>query len=163
MRTNDFARFNGRLTIQGILELVTPLRIGAGGSDDMGTADITVVKDALGYPYIPGSSFKGVLRSQVESLLRTMNEELACLCVTFADYDDDPPGSQPHCPTTLRNEALKARVAFLREQDANPRPKTAVIWIKFIWKRPAWCAGCLALPGWRPKWSFLTSSWRRMN
>ncbi len=120
MRTNDFARFNGRLTIQGILELVTPLRIGAGGSDDMGTADITVVKDALGYPYIPGSSFKGVLRSQVESLLRTMNEELACLCVTFADYDDDPPGSQPHCPTTLRNEALKARVAFLREQDANP-------------------------------------------
>jgi len=120
MRTNDFARFHGRLTIHGTLELVTPLRIGAGGNDDMGTADITVVKDALGYPYIPGSSFKGVFRAQVESLLRTMDEELACLCVSFADYDDVPPGSQPHCPTTLRSEALKARVAYLRGQDPNP-------------------------------------------
>lgn len=120
MKTNDFARFHGRLTIDGTLELVTPLRIGAGGNDDMGTADITVVKDALGYPYIPGSSFKGVFRSQVESLLRTIDEELACLCVSYADYVDDPAGSQPHCPTTLRNEALKARVQFLRGQDANP-------------------------------------------
>lgn len=120
MRTNDFARFQGRLTIHGTLELLTPLRIGAGGSDDMGTADISVVKDALGYPYIPGSSFKGALRSQLESLLRTIDEDLACLCVTTTDYDDDPPGSQSHCPTTLRNDALKARIAYLRGQDANP-------------------------------------------
>lgn len=119
MKTNDFARFHGRLTIHGTLELITPLRIGAGGNDDMGAADITVVKDALGYPYIPGSSFKGVLRAQVEMLLRTMDDELACLCVSYADYDDDPPGSRPHCPTTLRNDALKARVQYLRAQDPN--------------------------------------------
>jgi CRISPR-associated RAMP protein (TIGR02581 family) len=119
MRTNDFARFHGRLTMHGALELVTPLRIGAGSSDDLGTADITVVKDALGYPYIPGSSFKGVLRTQVERLLRTIDEELACLCVTFADYTDDPPGSRPHCPTTLQQDALKARVNYLRAQDPN--------------------------------------------
>lgn len=121
MATNDFSRFHGRLEIRGVLALQTPLRIGSGGGDDMGLADIGVVKDVLGRPYIPGSSFKGVLRSHVEMVLRTIDEKLACLCVTFEDYQDDPPGSQPHCPTTLRPEALKARVDFLRAQDENPK------------------------------------------
>ena len=92
MATNDFARFHGRLEIQGRLELKTPLRVGAGGGDDLGLADIAVVKDALGRPYIPGSSFKGVLRSYVESILRTIDEGLACLCVT--DQENHT------CPTT---------------------------------------------------------------
>ena len=92
MATNDFSRFYGRLQINGQLQLKTPLRIGAGRNDDLGTADITVVKDALGRPYIPGSSFKGVLRSQIEMILRTIDEKLACLCVT------DEKGHT--CPTT---------------------------------------------------------------
>lgn len=92
MATNDFARFHGRLEIRGRLELKTPLRVGAGGGDDMGLADIAVVKDALDRPYIPGSSFKGVLRSYVESILRTIDEDLACLCVT--DQENHT------CPTT---------------------------------------------------------------
>ncbi len=94
MRTHDFTRFHGRLTIRGELELHTPLRIGGGGGGDMGLADIAVVKDTLGRPYIPGSSFKGVLRSQVETLLRTIDPALACLCVT--NQDDHT------CPTVLR-------------------------------------------------------------
>lgn len=125
MATNDFSRFHGRLEIQGVLSLQTPLRIGSGGGDDMGLADVGVVRDVLGRPYIPGSSFKGVLRSHVEMVLRTIDERLACLCVTFEDHQDDPPGSQPHCPTTLRPEALKARVAFLRAEDKNPKTEDA--------------------------------------
>lgn len=82
MATNDFARFHGRLEIQGLLTVETPLRIGSGGGDEMGLADIGVVKDVLGRPYIPGSSFKGVLRSHVERVLRTIDPNLACLCVT---------------------------------------------------------------------------------
>lgn len=92
--TADFTRFRGRLMISGKLELKTPLRIGAGGSDDLATADISVVKDALGRPFIPGSSFKGVLRSTTESILRTIDERLACLCVTEQ--------TDHHCPTTKR-------------------------------------------------------------
>jgi CRISPR-associated RAMP protein (TIGR02581 family) len=94
MTTNDFSRFGGRLEIRGHLELKTPLRIGAGGGDGMGLADIAVVKDALGRPYIPGSSLKGVLRAYIESVLRTIDESLACLCVT--DQDNHT------CPTTKR-------------------------------------------------------------
>jgi CRISPR-associated RAMP protein (TIGR02581 family) len=82
MATNDFSRFYGRLEIRGIIELETPLRIGAGRGDDMGLADIPAIKDVLGRPFIPGSSFKGVLRSQIEMILRTIDEKLACLCVT---------------------------------------------------------------------------------
>jgi len=99
MATNDFSRFYGRLQLNGQLQLKTPLRIGAGRNDDMGTADITVVKDARGRPYIPGSSFKGVLRSQIEMILRTIDEKLACLCVTEEKNHT--------CPTT-KSRRIKA-------------------------------------------------------
>ncbi|MCP4425757.1 MAG: CRISPR-associated RAMP protein, partial [Chloroflexi bacterium] len=92
--TNDFTRFHGRLQIIGELELQTPLRIGSGGGDETSIADIAVVKDAMGRPYIPGSSFKGVLRSTIEQLLRTVDESLACLCVTNQDNH--------RCPTTKK-------------------------------------------------------------
>lgn len=116
MKTNDFARFHGRLTIHGVLDLITPLRIGAGGNDDMGAADITVVKDALGYPYIPGSSFKGVLRAQVEMLLRTLDDRLACLCVTEQ--------SDHTCPTTLSRKKPKPPLgAEAEEEQLSPYEK----------------------------------------
>ena len=106
----DFTRFRGRLIIQGQLELKTPLRIGAGRGDDLAAADITVVKDALSRPYIPGSSFKGVLRSYTESVLRTIDASLACLCVTTQ--------SDHSCPTTKSSEDLEARLAALKKKDA---------------------------------------------
>jgi CRISPR-associated RAMP protein (TIGR02581 family) len=80
------------------LQLDTSLRIGGGDTSNIVAADITVVKDASGKPYIPGSSFKGVLRSQVESLLRTINEDWACLCVTERKEVNDG------CPTTRDRE-----------------------------------------------------------
>ena len=126
-KTNDFKRFYGRLHIKGELELVTPLRIGSGNSTAL--ADIAVVKDSRGNPYIPGSSFKGILRSHIESFMRTIdkdnNRNLACLCVTFEDHDDSPPGSKSHCPTTLRPDALKARVDYLKKQADKPKDNDA--------------------------------------
>lgn len=121
MATNDFTRFRGRLQIRGELILQTPLRVGAGGSDEMGIADIAVVKDALGRPYIPGSSFKGVLRSHVESVMRTIDPDgarnLACACVTYEENG--------RCPTTMRPERLKQRVAELRAADPAPKDEDA--------------------------------------
>lgn len=112
----DFLRYRGRLEISGSLTLVTPLRIGAGSHDDMNLADITVIKDALGRPFIPGSSFKGVLRSYVESIMRTIDPDgernLACLCVTFEENG--------RCPTTMRPERLQARVNALKAEAGRP-------------------------------------------
>jgi CRISPR-associated protein Csm3 len=57
----------GKLILEGELQCETGLHIGAGkGSLEIGGADNPVVKDAYGYPYIPGSSLRGKLRSLLE-------------------------------------------------------------------------------------------------
>jgi CRISPR-associated RAMP protein (TIGR02581 family) len=67
-----FDVFRNRLEISGTLTTITALRIGAGRSLEPIGTDIPVVKDALGKPYIPGASFKGALRSRLESFLRAI-------------------------------------------------------------------------------------------
>lgn len=53
--------FDYRLTCK------TGLHIGAGKSVDFAGSDLPVVRDASGRPFIPGSSFRGVLRAGIES------------------------------------------------------------------------------------------------
>jgi CRISPR-associated RAMP protein (TIGR02581 family) len=65
-----FNTFKNRLELTGILTTVTALRISAGRSTEPIGSDLPVIKDALGRPLIPGSSFKGALRSRLESFLR---------------------------------------------------------------------------------------------
>ncbi|AFZ07302.1 CRISPR-associated protein, Csx7 family [Oscillatoria nigro-viridis PCC 7112] len=65
-----FETFKNRLEITGTLKTVTALRISAGRSTEPIGSDLPVIKDALGRPLIPGSSFKGALRSRLESFLR---------------------------------------------------------------------------------------------
>lgn len=72
-----FDKFKNRLEITGKLITVTALRISAGRSTEPIGSDLPVIKDALGKPLIPGSSFKGALRSRLESFLRGINPDLA--------------------------------------------------------------------------------------
>ncbi|MBH8566561.1 CRISPR-associated RAMP protein [Nostoc sp. CENA67] len=65
-----FDTFTNRLEITGTLTTITALRISAGRSSEPIGSDLPVIKDALGNPLIPGSSFKGALRSRLESFLR---------------------------------------------------------------------------------------------
>lgn len=65
-----FDTFKNRLELTGTLKTVTALRISAGRSTEPIGSDLPVIKDALGRPLIPGSSFKGALRSRLESFLR---------------------------------------------------------------------------------------------
>ncbi|MEM6840350.1 MAG: CRISPR-associated RAMP protein Csx7 [Cyanobacteria bacterium P01_C01_bin.120] len=72
-----FDVFKNRLEITGILTTVTALRISQGRSLEPIGSDLPVIKDALGCPLIPGSSFKGAMRSRLESFLRGIDESLA--------------------------------------------------------------------------------------
>jgi CRISPR-associated RAMP protein (TIGR02581 family) len=72
-----FDTFKNRLEITGTLTTVTALRISAGRSTEPIGCDLPVIKDALGRPLIPGSSFKGALRSRLESFLRGIDPNLA--------------------------------------------------------------------------------------
>ncbi|MBD2182391.1 CRISPR-associated RAMP protein [Planktothrix sp. FACHB-1355] len=65
-----FDTFKNRLEIGGTLTTITALRISAGRSTEPIGSDLPVIKDAVGRPLIPGSSFKGALRSRLESFLR---------------------------------------------------------------------------------------------
>lgn len=65
-----FDKFKNRLEITGTLRTVTALRISAGRSTEPIGSDLPVIKDAFGRPLIPGASFKGALRSRLESFLR---------------------------------------------------------------------------------------------
>jgi len=72
-----FDTFKNRLEITGTLTTVTALRISKGRSTEAIGSDLPVIKDALGRPLIPGSSFKGALRSRLESFLRGIDPNLA--------------------------------------------------------------------------------------
>lgn len=72
-----FHIFKNRLEITGKLTTITALRISAGRSSEPIGSDLPVIKDALNRPFIPGSSFKGAMRSRLESFLRGIDEDLA--------------------------------------------------------------------------------------
>ena len=72
-----FDIFTNRLDITGTLTTVTALRVSAGRSTDPLSVDLPVMKDVLNRPFIPGSSFKGALRSRLESLVRAVHPDLA--------------------------------------------------------------------------------------
>lgn len=72
-----FDTFKNRLELTGNLTTITALKIGAGRSIEVTDPDVPVIKDANGHPLIPGSSFKGALRSRLESFLRGIDPEFA--------------------------------------------------------------------------------------
>lgn len=72
-----FDTFKNRLELIGTLTTVTAIRIGAGRSTEPTDPDVPVIKDAFGRPLIPGASFKGALRSRLESFLRGIRPDFA--------------------------------------------------------------------------------------
>lgn len=65
-----FDKYHNKYIVKGMLRTITPLHIGAGeDSFNPIQADKGVIVDYDGKPYIPGSSLKGVLRSNIEALV----------------------------------------------------------------------------------------------
>ena len=105
-----FDVFRNRLEITGTLTTVTALRISQGRSLEPIGSDLPVVKDALGKPLIPGSSFKGAMRSRLEAFLRGIHPKLA------------------KDPSELVSREMNERVKALKEQhDNNDQDLTAVL------------------------------------
>jgi CRISPR-associated protein Csm3 len=65
----NFDRLTRRVRITGVITSQTGLRVGAGKGGNEDAVDLPVLRDADGFPFIPGASIKGVLRSTLESLL----------------------------------------------------------------------------------------------
>ncbi|MFQ6071703.1 MAG: RAMP superfamily CRISPR-associated protein, partial [Methanosarcinales archaeon] len=63
-----------RILLKGTISLQTGLHIGTGRDIGASAVDNPILKDFLGKPFIPGSSLKGVLRSNLEAFLRAYND-----------------------------------------------------------------------------------------
>ena len=77
----DFDVFRTLYIFKGHIENRTPLLIGSGKSEELGSSvDIPIIRYSHnGKPYIPGSSLKGVLRNLFESIARARGQETCLL------------------------------------------------------------------------------------
>lgn len=66
-----------RYVFTGKLVLETALHIG-GGREQPGASDSPVVRDPLGRPFVPGSSFKGAFRAAIERLAPNLPHLRTC-------------------------------------------------------------------------------------
>lgn len=76
--SHDMSRFVSRFEYSGTLTFTAAHRIGAAQSADPTEPNLPLLRTVDGRPYIPGSSFKGALRSYVEAVVRTADPALAC-------------------------------------------------------------------------------------
>jgi len=79
--TADLDKLEVFTRVSGYLVNETPLRVGVGREPPLGSpVDTAVLRikfaDGRSYPYIPGSSLKGVLRSLAESILRAQGLDI---------------------------------------------------------------------------------------
>jgi len=91
---SDFSIFKSRYFITADIVMSSPSHVGKGESLEPAGTDAPVVKDLEGRPYIPGSSLKGMVRSEFESVLRgldvqgiTYNGKRLWACNLFEDRE----------------------------------------------------------------------------
>jgi CRISPR-associated protein Csm3 len=82
-----FERFESRTIINATLKMHTALSVGSRSSLEPTGTDLPVMKDPKGMPFIPGSSIKGVIRSQLERVLRSLDAKTTSLnaCDPFSN------------------------------------------------------------------------------
>lgn len=93
-----------RYVFEGNLEMRTALHIG-GGKATLSHTDSPVVLTPEGTPFIPGSSFKGTLRSTIEKLVSSLPEDLGLRsCGLPTDENINEP-----CPTAHQKQIADKR------------------------------------------------------
>ncbi len=84
MTAPSHARLSHRHTLRAELVTRTALHVGTSeAARQMAATDLPVARDGRGSPYIPGSSFRGALRSGLEALLRGVAREGQRVCDPF--------------------------------------------------------------------------------
>lgn len=77
---------HNRYCFEGDLEIVTPLRISSGRASDETDAPFIRIFDKI--PYIPGSSLRGAVRSEMERIIKAVGESVGLRsCTLFEDED----------------------------------------------------------------------------
>jgi CRISPR-associated RAMP protein (TIGR02581 family) len=106
---NRYALRN-RFVFTGQLVMRTALHIG-GGKVTLSSSDSPVVLTPDQKPYIPGSSFKGALRSTVEKIVPGLPGLSTCALIDLSDDEIKQSGSnhQTICPTVRQSDIARRR------------------------------------------------------
>jgi CRISPR-associated protein Csm3 len=99
-------QLHNRYCFEGELELITPLRISSGRASD--DTDAPFMRSFEGTPYIPGSSLRGAIRSEVERIIATVGGVTGLRTCTLFEKGD--------CAEKVRDFLLK-----LEEKESNER------------------------------------------
>ncbi|MGH8613421.1 MAG: type III CRISPR-associated RAMP protein Csx7 [Gammaproteobacteria bacterium] len=78
---------HNRYLFEGTLVPETALRLSSGRASD--ETDAPLMRDRSGVPYLPGSSLRGAIRSEVERVIAGVGEDVAGIktCILFCDGD----------------------------------------------------------------------------
>lgn len=112
-------QLHNRYCFEGELELVTALRISSGNASD--ETDAPFIRTFDKTPYIPGSSLRGAIRSEVERILASVGETAGLnSCTLFekdccaekarkflSELDKNERNQEPHAKNT-KNERIAA-------------------------------------------------------
>lgn len=113
---NTFERFESRTLITATLEMQTALSVGSRASLEPTGTDLPVIKDQTGVPFVPGSSIKGVIRSEMEKVLRSLDGEAAQLraCDPFGD---ERKSQNKQCITSEEKDDIIKKIENIPEKD----------------------------------------------
>jgi len=101
----DFHVLTRRLRLTGTLLTRTALRIGSSGAGALDGADLPVLRDGEGFPFIPGASLKGALRSTIEALVRGAGLSQLWSCDPHAENEVPGQGACGHHRSNNRKQA----------------------------------------------------------
>ena len=95
-------RLENRYRFCGHLELITPLRISSGRADE--ATDAPFIRTYDGTPYIPGSSLRGAMRSELERLLAGVGGGNGLRSCTLFSSEGQVEGQEDDCPEKFRKK-----------------------------------------------------------
>ncbi|MHA1757781.1 MAG: RAMP superfamily CRISPR-associated protein [Promethearchaeota archaeon] len=86
---NIFESYNLLINLYGKITTRSYLRIGIGRIQSMVESDLPIMKNGDGYPVIPGSSMKGLIRSTLSRIFATINTKQEILQSLFGHSRED--------------------------------------------------------------------------
>lgn len=125
-----FQVFEKRVKLKGALISKSGLHVGSGSALSPEASDLPVVKDFLGRPFIPGSSFKGVLRSNLEAFLHSFTPKQGVKLVCNPIVDEE------RCLSSKKKKDIFQKAT--RGEIADPE--------KEIWEQSCWLCQLFGSP-----------------
>ncbi len=113
-----------RYVFQGRLIMQTALHIG-GGRVTLSSSDSPVVLTPDQKPFIPGSSFKGALRSTVEKIVPSLPESAGLFSCALIDLNDDELKEERRQGRKICSTARQGEIA--QERRRNPDRAAAIL------------------------------------